>query len=96
MVRLATISRSISTLEERGWVRRLRSPDDGRVVLAELTGEGHAVLREIRQEALASVVRRLERLSPQELAELEKGLNALERAFRLTTESDMEREHEGN
>ena len=39
-----TMTNTINTLEERGWVRRVRSADDRRVVLVELTDAGREVL----------------------------------------------------
>lgn len=38
------LSHTISRLEERGWVRRMRSSEDGRGQVAELTDEGYAAL----------------------------------------------------
>lgn len=38
---LSRLSRAISRLEARGWVRREVDPTDGRVTLAVLTDEGH-------------------------------------------------------
>ena len=46
-----TVSRSISTLEERGWAERRVSPQDRRVVLAEITPQGEAVLGMLRASA---------------------------------------------
>jgi DNA-binding MarR family transcriptional regulator len=37
----------VARLEERGWVRRERSPDDGRGALAVLTDAGWDVVREV-------------------------------------------------
>jgi DNA-binding MarR family transcriptional regulator len=39
----ATITATIDALERRGWVRRVRNPDDRRSVLVEITDEGQAV-----------------------------------------------------
>lgn len=36
------------TLEKRGWITREASTDDGRVVWAQLTDEGHRMLRKTR------------------------------------------------
>jgi DNA-binding MarR family transcriptional regulator len=38
------LSHAVKRLEERGWVRRVRHPDDRRTTLAELTDEGFTVL----------------------------------------------------
>src|SRR5512136_169159 len=50
-VSLPTMSNSISALVERGWVKRVPSPDDRRQVVLEMTSEGRAVLCEIRGQA---------------------------------------------
>lgn len=39
---LSRLSRAISRLEKKGWVRRRADPTDGRVTLATLTEAGHA------------------------------------------------------
>ncbi|WP_019634222.1 MarR family winged helix-turn-helix transcriptional regulator [Actinomadura atramentaria] len=38
------LSHAVKRLEERGWVRRAKHPEDRRTTLAELTDEGFAVL----------------------------------------------------
>jgi DNA-binding MarR family transcriptional regulator len=40
----------VNRLEERGWVQRTADPADRRVVLVELTREGHSVFDRIRAE----------------------------------------------
>ena len=44
---LSRLSHVVSRLEAKGWVRRERCPDDGRVQIAVLTDEGHAKLVEV-------------------------------------------------
>jgi DNA-binding MarR family transcriptional regulator len=41
------LSHTVARLEERGWVRRERSPEDGRGALAVLTGAGWDVVRAV-------------------------------------------------
>ena len=41
------LSHTVARLEERGWVRRERSSEDGRGALAVLTGAGWDVVREV-------------------------------------------------
>jgi DNA-binding MarR family transcriptional regulator len=38
---LSRLSRAVTRLEAKGWVRRVVDPDDGRFTLAVLTGAGH-------------------------------------------------------
>jgi len=43
----ATLTGVVDTLERRGLVRRLPHPQDGRLVLLELTRRGHRLLRDV-------------------------------------------------
>lgn len=52
---------------ERGWVRRMPSPDDKRCVMVELTKSGDAVLRKLSAEHLSE----LEQTGPALVAALE-------------------------
>ncbi len=54
-VSLPTMSNSISVLVERGWVKRVPSPDDRRRVVLELTSEGRVVLCQMQGQAEARV-----------------------------------------
>lgn len=72
-----TMSNSISTLVERGWVKRVRDRHDRRMVLIELTPAGKAVLSETRREAEARVTDLLAPLSPAECDQLLAGLAIL-------------------
>jgi DNA-binding MarR family transcriptional regulator len=47
-----TMSNSVTTLESRGWVRRVQDPEDRRRVLIELTDSGQTVLIDIRAQLL--------------------------------------------
>lgn len=53
------ITRIVQRLENRGWVRRRRSPEDGRGADAELTDDGLMRLRSAWPTHLASVRQRL-------------------------------------
>ena len=88
-VSLPTMSNSISVLVERGWVKRVQSPDDRRQVLLELTPEGRAALIEIKSQAEARVADLLEQLSSDELASLSAGLAILERTFAPAAHSKL-------
>lgn len=72
-----TISRAISTLEERGWVQRHTSDRDGRVVLAELTPQGQSVLQDMHAQAHAWLVEGLNSLEPDQRELLLAGLKVL-------------------
>ena len=72
-------SAQADTLEQRGLVRRERSPEDGRLVHLRLTGAGDRVLERSRTQRTAWLARRLRRLSATELATLDSAAVILER-----------------
>ncbi len=76
-----TISRSVTTLEERGWVQRVPSVEDGRVVYAELTEMGHAVLAEMQEHASRWLRVHIERLTREEQQQLIEGMEVLRTVF---------------
>jgi DNA-binding MarR family transcriptional regulator len=80
-VSLPTMSNSISVLVERGWVKRVPSPDDRRQVMLELTPDGRAVLCEIKGRAEARVAGLLSRLPSDDLKNLSAGIAILEQAL---------------
>ena len=80
-VSLPTMSRSVTALVERGWVRRTRDPTDRRMVLIELTPAGRAVLDRMRSEAEARLTECFASLSPQECDQLLAGLAVLRAVF---------------
>jgi len=73
----ASLSRTITVLEEREWVVRQRSVDDRRVTQIEITAAGHDVLSEIEQRSEDFLTDTLERLSEDELKKLTDGLDIL-------------------
>ena len=83
-VSLPTMSNSISVLVERGWVKRVPSPDDRRQVMLELTPDGRAVLAEIKGQAEARVAESLDKLSSDDLKSLAVGLAILEQTLSPT------------
>jgi len=76
-----TVSRSISTLEDRGWARRKVSPQDRRVVLAEITSQGESVLESLQAGAEGRVLEMLGPLSAGEVRDLAAGLPVLRKVF---------------
>ena len=85
-VSLPTMSNSITTLVERGWVKRVRAPRDRRMVLVELTSTGRGVLNEILQPVEARVTELLVSLSPTECDQLLAGCAILRAAFARAAE----------
>ncbi len=80
-VSLPTMSNSITTLVERGWVTRVRPPQDRRMVQVELTAAGQAVLEEILRRGEARVTELLGSLTPAECDRLLAGCAILRAAF---------------
>src|SRR3989304_898221 len=70
LVSLATTSRSISTLVERGWVDRVPDPGDRRIIRLALTDEGQAVLAAIHKGAADAITNQLEGLTDQDCENL--------------------------
>jgi DNA-binding MarR family transcriptional regulator len=72
------MSSQITSLERIGLVRRTASPEDGRVVLVELTTKGEAVILSLRASRSGALVRHLEGLSAQDRLDLGAFIGALE------------------
>jgi DNA-binding MarR family transcriptional regulator len=80
----ASLSRTISVMEERGWVTRTRSEEDRRMILIEITAEGKAVLLSIEARSEDFLTDTLDSLSQEELEKLMEGLDLLFGAFAQT------------
>jgi len=76
-----TATRVLARLEEAGLVERTADPADRRSSLVTATGEGKALLRTVRERKDAYLVERLDRLSPDELAALDRAAEILERVL---------------
>jgi DNA-binding MarR family transcriptional regulator len=83
-----TMSNTVTTLEERGWVRRRRSEEDRRVVWIEVTEEGQKALDAMQDEVEARIAKLLEGLSPEEQETLVNGLTLLRDVFAAAMEQD--------
>ena len=85
----ATISRTVTTLEERGWVERTNSPEDGRVVLVRLTDQGEAVLQSVSLLAKDWIKRQLDTLSSDDQKTLFEGIAVLHSMFNQRQKSEI-------
>lgn len=74
----STLTRLVTVLEDRGYVRRGAVPGDARAAALSVTAEGHAILERIRQESTIMLAGSLRTLSPDQLAALIAALPALE------------------
>ena len=80
-VALPTMSKTISTLSNHGFVRRSQSEEDRRRVVIELTDAGRALLAQITEKAVAHLATVLGELSSEERRKLVEGLSVLRAAF---------------
>ncbi len=80
-VSLPTMSNSITALAQHGWVRRIESAADRRVVLAEVTATGRAALERVSRCAEAHIAEALTPLDGTSRRRLTAGLGVLRRVF---------------
>ncbi len=74
-----TATRVLARLEEAGWVERTADPADRRSSLVTATASGEALLDAVRDRKDAYLARRLDLLSPEDRAALERAAGILER-----------------
>jgi DNA-binding MarR family transcriptional regulator len=67
----------VRRLEEKGWVKRGRQPDDGRVVVMSITDAGAAALEEFRAEYRAMLRAHIGTMSDAQLTALEQATETL-------------------
>ena len=77
MVTLGTVTTSLNNLERKGYIERLRSDQDRRVVHLHLTKKGRLVHRLHKRFHKAMVESIIEGMSPEELDVMSKGLTNL-------------------
>jgi DNA-binding MarR family transcriptional regulator len=80
-VSLPTMSNSISTLVQRGWVKRSSPARDRRVVLIEVTPLGKATVERVGRAAEAHLGDMLSALDQPSRRRLQAGLGVLRRVF---------------
>jgi DNA-binding MarR family transcriptional regulator len=75
---LSRLSHVVARLEEKGWIRRERDQDDGRVQIAVLTDEGYAKVAATAPGHAATVQELIfDRLTPVQVRQLTKLAEAL-------------------
>jgi DNA-binding MarR family transcriptional regulator len=77
----ATMSNTLTTLEERGWIHRERSREDRRLIHIDITEQGKRALHETIDEMTAHLARLFESLHPEERQRLIGGLQVLRDVF---------------
>lgn len=80
-VSLPTMSNSISSLVEHGYVRRTRAPHDRRQVIIEMTEPGLEILKTMETHAITRIAEILDDTNPDEIEKLIEGLCVLQNAF---------------
>jgi len=78
----STVSRLITHLEQRGWVKRVRDLHDTRMFRLQLSDEGHKQASHLVKSLAERHQRLLAALKPDEQEALAYGLSALIRALR--------------
>lgn len=86
-VTCANITKLVDGLEQDGFVRRVGRPGDRRVVLAELTDEGRALLERIQPEHYLRVKRMMSGLNAEEHLQLTHLLIKLRQSVRNSFDS---------
>ena len=77
MVTLGTVTTSLNNLERKGYIERIRSDQDRRVVYLHLTKKGRLVHRLHKRFHKAMIERIIQGMSPEEMDVMGKGLNNL-------------------
>lgn len=80
-VSLPTMSNTVTSLEQQGWVKRTRSEIDRRVVMVELTPAGCDKLGDLTDTVLTMLVALLEQKTVVERESLSAGISVLESIF---------------
>ena len=78
-----TATRVLARLEEEGLVARTPDPQDRRSSLVSATPAGRALLADLRTRKTLFLARRLEHLSPDERAALDRAATILERMLEI-------------
>lgn len=80
-VSLATMSRSVSVLVQRGWVERRKDNTDRRRLILEIAPDGEAVLQEVHTAAEGQLYLLLAALDEEQCSTLIQGLDVLNDVF---------------
>jgi DNA-binding MarR family transcriptional regulator len=78
MITSGAVTNRIDRLEQRGLVRRVKDPDDKRIVLVRLTDEGRALMDQALPAHLDNEALILQHLSPGEARQLERLLRKVQ------------------
>ncbi len=76
------MTRLVAALEDDGFIRRQTDPHDGRVAIISATKKGEALMWLGRSRRVESLAARLDKLSREELSELDRAASIVERVAR--------------
>lgn len=76
-VSLPTMSATVQTLVERGWLERDRSADDRREITLRMTEEGRRVLAHEHRRLTEWIAAKMESLEPKDVKHVERALDIL-------------------
>jgi DNA-binding MarR family transcriptional regulator len=82
-----TVTRLVSSLQDRSLVHRVTDPEDGRAALIEISKAGIVLLDEIRRERTAFIAQRLSRLDPAQRAQVADAVLLLEQLIDVPEEN---------
>ncbi len=85
-VSLPSMSSTIRTLEDRGWIRRIPAEHDRRVVVIALSPEGQAALIDMQTQIQSKLIAALESIPAADLSTILEGLDILDQAFKQDPE----------
>ncbi len=80
-VSAASMSKTVTVMEERGWLTRRRDKDDRRFVLIDITDDGHATLHSITSHTRQYLSKTIQHLPPDDLKALDDGMRVLIQTF---------------
>lgn len=81
-VRPPTMSRIVDALEKEGLARKTVNQQDRRAVVIEATAKGANVLQQGRRRRVRALAKSLSRLKHAERAEIERAIEAIQKALR--------------
>lgn len=85
VVTLATISNSIATMVEKGYVERITPAHDRRIVQVRITPAGRKLLGEVHRQLEQRVEALLAGLTAEEVEQLDQGIHILRKVFATAT-----------
>jgi DNA-binding MarR family transcriptional regulator len=80
-VSAASMSKTVTVMEERGWLTRTRDTDDRRFVLIDITDEGRDTLHSITSHTRQYLSETIQHLPPDDLKALNDGMRVLIQTF---------------